>query len=140
MAIGAADEEDGMISAINITPLVDIFLVLLIIFMITSSVQNRAEIPLNLPTSAKAGDAAPNASGLVLDKDKQMFLDGLPCASAEAVQLLGRAVAKDSLHQVLIAADQDLRYRDVVALLDLVREAGVRKYALKVIRGARSGT
>ncbi len=126
--------DDEIISAINITPLVDIFLVLLIIFMITSSVVDQRQIPVNLPKAAHAGSEAPKASGLVLDKDHRLFLDGELKDSAQVCALLRVAVGRDVEHQVLIAADQDLPYREVVSVIDLVRGTGVSKYALKVTR------
>jgi biopolymer transport protein ExbD len=126
--------EDEIISSINITPLVDIFMVLLIIFMITSSVADQRMIPLNLPKAAHAGSEAPKASGLVVDKDRILYLDGEPMDTARVTASLRDAAARDALHQVLIAADQELPYREVVAVLDLVRGAGITKYALKVTR------
>jgi biopolymer transport protein ExbD len=126
--------EDDIISTINITPLVDIFLVLLIIFMITSSVIDQREIKISLPKAAHAGDEAPKASGLVLDQAGNMFLDGQPSDSASVDAQLRRDVAAKPDYQVLIAADQELPYRIVIKAIDLVRGTGVSKYALKVIR------
>ncbi len=130
----ATQHDDEIISAINITPLVDIFMVLLIIFMITSSVVDQRMIPLNLPKAAHAGSEAPKASGLVVDKDRNLFLDGEAMDTVRVAASLREAAGRDAEHQVLIAADQDLAYREVVAVLDLVRGAGIHKYALKVTR------
>lgn len=134
MAAATQGSEDEIMSSINITPLVDIFLVLLIIFMITSSVVDQKSIPVNLPKAAHAGSEAPKASGLVVDIDRHLFLDGELRDSAQVANLLKSAVAADEEHQVLVGADQDLPYRDVVGVIDLIRGAGVRKYALKVTR------
>lgn len=134
MAAATQGSEDEIMSAINITPLVDIFLVLLIIFMITSSVVDQKSIPVNLPKAAHAGSEAPKASGLMVDKDRHLFLDGELRDSAQVADLLKIAVAADEEHQVLVGADQDLPYRDVVGVIDLIRGAGIRKYALKVTR------
>ncbi len=134
MAAANHPSDDEIISSINITPLVDIFLVLLIIFMITSSVSNQASIPVNLPKAAHAGTEAPKASGLLVDKEHRLFLDGELRDSSQVADLLKRAVAQDAEHQVLIGADQELLYREVVAIIDLIRGAGVRKYALRVTR------
>jgi len=135
MAAHTHDDEE-IISSINITPLVDIFLVLLIIFMITSSVLDQQEIKINLPKAAHAGSEAPKASGLVMDKNKNMFLDGVPSDSAQVMAQLRNAVEKDPGHQVLIAADQDVAYREVVRLIDMVRGSGIVRYALKVVRSS----
>ncbi len=134
MAASTSDNDDEIMTAINITPLVDIFLVLLIIFMITSSVMDQREIPLSLPKAAHAGTEAPKASGLVLDRNLQLYLDGEPTDSATVTAALQQDVRQEPDHQVLISADEDLPYKKVVWLLDLVRGAGVTKYALKVVR------
>jgi len=134
MSARNSDNDEDIISSINITPLVDIFLVLLIIFMITSSVIDQREIPLSLPKAAHAGSEAPKASGLVLDRNHQLYLDGQPTDSASVSAALRAAVSEQADHQVLISADEDLPYKDVIALLDLVRGSGVTKYALKVVR------
>jgi len=134
MAITSRHDDEEIMTSINITPLVDIFLVLLIIFMITSTVLDRQEIKINLPKAAHAGTEAPKASGLVMDKEENLFLDGVPSDSASIVTQLENAVIKNPDHQVLIAADQDLAYREVVRLIDIVRGAGITKYALKVVR------
>ena len=136
MSADSPGEDGEIISSINITPLVDIFLVLLIIFMITSSVIDQREIKVSLPKAAHAGAEAPKASGLILDQSGNMFLDGQPSDSAAVDAQLRREVSTRPDFQVLIAADQDLPYRTVVKAIDLVRAAGISKYALKVVRQA----
>lgn len=121
-------------TSINITPLVDVFLVLLILVMISSSLLTHREIPVSVPASAQAGDRAPKASGLSMDSGKRTYLDGEEMDSAGIAARLREKVAEDSSHQVLIAADKDLAYENVTRLLDWVRGAGVRKYALKVAK------
>jgi biopolymer transport protein ExbD len=133
MAAATSNDEE-IISSINITPLVDIFLVLLIIFMITSSVIDQREIALQVPKAANAGQQAPKASGLVVDKDGNTYLDGQKLDTASIAAVLRAAVARDPDHQVLIGADRDLKYQNVVDVIDLVRGAGITKYALKVVR------
>ena len=130
----AAQNDDEMISTINITPLVDIFLVLLIIFMITSSVIDQREIVINVPKAANAGQEAPKAYGLMLDKANRYYLDGEPLDTANVAARLRKAVSLNKDHQVLIAADEELPYRSVVGAIDLIRGAGITKYALKVVR------
>ena len=134
MAASGQTEEENIISSINITPLVDIFLVLLIIFMITSSVVDQREIKVSLPRAAHAGAEAPKASGLVIDKAGQLYLDGRPSDSASIDSELRRAAAENPEYQVLISADQDLPYKAVVRGIDIVRGSGISRYALKVIR------
>lgn len=131
MAAASGDNEDG-ITSINITPLVDIFLVMLILVMISSTLLESREIPVSVPKVADAGQTAPRASGLTMSLERRVYLDGLPADSATVVAALREAVARDSAHQVLVAADERLEYSQVVRLLDWVKNAGVRKYGLKV--------
>lgn len=127
------DESEG-ITSINITPLVDVFLVLLILVMISSSLLDHREIPVSVPKAANAGEKAPKASGLAMDFEKRVYLDGIEADSASVAGALHEKVTEDSAHQVLIAADKRLAYEEVTRLLDWVRGSGVRKYALKVAR------
>ncbi len=133
MAASTQNDEE-MISSINITPLVDIFLVLLIIFMITSSVIDQREIALNAPKAANAGSQAPKAAGLIVDRDGVTYLDGEKLDTAAIAAILRAKSARDPEFQVLIGADRDLKYQAVVDIIDLVRGAGITKYALKVVR------
>jgi len=133
MAAQVGQDED-IISSINITPLVDIFLVLLIIFMITSSVIDQREIALNAPKAANAGSQAPKAAGLIVDKDNNTYLDGERLDTAAIAAILRSKAQEDPEYQVLIGADRDLKYQNVVDVIDLVRGAGISKYALKVVR------
>jgi biopolymer transport protein TolR len=129
----ARDDEDG-ITSINITPLVDVFLVLLILVMITSSLLDHREIPVSVPMAANAGDKAPEASGVAIDSTGKVYLDGVAADSASLDRALRDKVAADPAHQVLVAAHRGLPFEEVTHLLDLVRGAGVRKYAFKVAR------
>jgi biopolymer transport protein ExbD len=132
--MAAVDPTEDGITSINITPLVDVFLVLLILVMITSSLLDHREIPISVPKAAHGGEKAPRASGLAMDIDHKVYLDGRLSDSAGVLDALRTEVSRDSAHQVLIAADQRLLYEDVVRLLDWVKAAGIRKYALKVSR------
>ncbi|NLD91144.1 MAG: biopolymer transporter ExbD [Fibrobacter sp.] len=127
-------DDDEIITSINITPLVDIFLVLLIIFMITSTVVTQQQIPLNVPKAAHAGSKAPEAVGLVVDKEGMLYLDGVVMDSSTLLVRLRTASLKNPGMQVLIAADRELLYQKVINAIDLVRAAGISKYALKVVR------
>jgi biopolymer transport protein ExbD len=137
MAAAPEEREEDGITSINITPLVDVFLVLLILVMITSSIldhRDHREIPVSVPQAAQAGENAPKTSGLTMDMERRIYLDGNEADSAAIAAILRSKVAADSTHQVLIVADKGLLYEEVVRLLDWVRGAGVRKYALKVAR------
>ena len=122
----------GPIHGINITPLVDIFLVLLILVMISSTLVRPSAIEADLPRSKAAGQAAPTASSLAIDAQGAFFLDGQPVAPELALSRLGARSRSDSTHQVLVSASGRLPYQRVVEAIDLVKASGARKYSLQV--------
>lgn len=134
--MAAATGRKGPIHGINITPLVDIFLVLLILVMISSTLAKPQAIEVQVPKAARAEDAVPEASGLVLSGDGSLQLDGIAVEPALLVARLREKVARDSAHSVLLSADAQLPYEKVVEVLDLVKSAGARKYALRVKKEA----
>lgn len=134
--MAAAVGRKGAIHGINITPLVDIFLVLLILVMISSSLANPQAIEVQVPKAANAGAVAPDASGVVLMADGSILLDGIRAEPSVLVSRLREKVARDSSHSVLLSADAKLPYEKVVGVLDLVKSSGARKYALRVKKEA----
>lgn len=122
----------GGIVAINIVPLVDIMLVLLIIFMVTAVVQDSRNVPVQVPKAATgmSGSSAPIT--LALDKSGALRLDGRVVDGTSAQRMLRENIRRDSTVQVLLSADEALNYARVVEALDLIRSAGVGRYALKV--------
>jgi biopolymer transport protein ExbD len=126
----------GAIHGINITPLVDIFLVLLILVMISSSLIRPQAIEVQVPKAANGGSVAPDASAVVIMADGSILLDGIGSEPSVLVARLHEKVAKDSSHSVLLSADAKLPYERVVEVLDLVKSSGARKYALRVKKAA----
>jgi len=76
MAGGAHENDDEMISGINVTPLVDITLVLLIIFMVTATYIVKETIEVDLPKAASGGQTVGTTLTFVLDKQGRLFVDG----------------------------------------------------------------
>jgi len=129
---GFTDHDDEIISGINVTPMVDITLVLLIIFMVTATVMVNPAIQVNLPHAAQAGNAPDSAVSLVLDQAGRLFVNGQPASMKQAGQRIRESVKKDPGTQVLIAADRDLRYQKVIDLVNLVNRSGATNFALNV--------
>ena len=128
---GDADDDD-LISGINVTPLVDVVLVLLIIFMVTATAIVRASIQVELPRAARGGEAAGAILTVVLTRDGQVYLDGVRRSDDELVALTRQAVARDGEVRALISADRGALHGAVVHVLDLVRGAGVTRFAIHV--------
>src|SRR5947207_2118262 len=102
----AQQDEDNEIVAINVTPLVDITLVLLIIFMVTASFIVRETVEVDLPRAAHGGETVQGLVNVVMDKDSQLFFDGSPVDEAQMKQLIDGALAKDKETRAIITADQ----------------------------------
>lgn len=122
----------GAIHGINITPLVDIFLVLLILVMISSTLAQPQGLEVQVPKAAKADAVSPSASGLILTREGNLLLDGIAASPEVVVARIRSKVSADSAHSVLVSADAKVAYEKVVEVLDLVKRAGARKYALRV--------
>ena len=128
---GDADEDD-LISGINVTPLVDVVLVLLIIFMVTATYIVRASIEVDLPRAAHGGEATGTILSVIVTRDGQVWLDGARRTEDELVARTRAAVAKDADARAIISADKGALHGAVVRVIDLVRGAGVTRFAIHV--------
>ncbi|MFK7926544.1 MAG: ExbD/TolR family protein [Myxococcota bacterium] len=117
---------------INITPFVDIVLVVLIIFMVTSTVVAAEQIPVDLPDAATGESNAPTSLALLIKDDGVLYLDGKQTTEPEIRQAIRSAKSNDPELVCLIGADSTIAHGDVVHLIDLVRQEGVARFALDV--------
>ncbi len=137
MGLSANDNEDE-ITGINVTPLVDVMLVLLIIFMVTTSYIVNRSIEVKLPQADTAASLDPKTKnlGFVLDEKSQLYLDGKPIQLSEIAALIQAARAKlqetSTELQALISADVKTPHGKVVELIDEVRKNGINDFALSV--------
>lgn len=122
----------GAIVGINVTPLVDVMLVLLVIFMATANRMRPPAIDVDLPhaSQAKAADATPIA--LVLKRDGTLSLNGEPSTRAAIGQHCRSRSVADPAVRATIAADGGTYHRDVIGLVDLIKRHGVEHFAIHV--------
>ncbi len=130
----ASSDNDGPITAINVTPFVDIILVVLIIFMATAPIIARRAISVDIPKAAHHERQATEALQLVYDSRRQILLSGKKIALADLASLLERGVKNDPDLHVTLSADKTISYGEIVGVLDAVRAAGVKKIGLEVAR------
>jgi biopolymer transport protein ExbD len=131
-----ANDDDGPIASINIVPFVDIVLVLLIVFMVTSSAIVKASLRVDLPKAASGGSKVESTLNLVLPLNGPLELNGEPVASMEnAAVIIRREATANPKMQAVIAADKGVEYGRVVDLIDLVKKNGITAFALDVERG-----
>ena len=132
--LGISGEEP--IADINITPFVDIVLVLLIILMVTSVKIVKAAIEVDLPTAAAAGEGVSSTLNIVIEANGQMLLDGKPVDDAAIIARVKAEKATDPKVQAVIAADKTVAYERVMHAIDLVKSNGVKSFALNIQRPA----
>jgi biopolymer transport protein ExbD len=131
-------EGGGMISDINVTPLVDITLVLLIIFMVTAHLIEKHAIPGVETPKAATGEEVRTTLQITIDKDRNLFFNGDKVANTEAMRDgLKAAVAQNPDVQCVITADTTVPYGDFVGVVDEVHLAGVKNTALTVTEKAK---
>jgi biopolymer transport protein ExbD len=135
MAGFSSNKPSAPITGINVTPLVDITLVLLIIFMVTAKLVVSRAVPLDLPKSATGGEVQ-QVFSLSLSKQGGTFVDGAPVENDRA--LLARAVSALREHpelRAVIQADGEVPHQRVIHALDILRQAGLSRIAFGVERG-----
>ncbi|HLU68313.1 MAG TPA: biopolymer transporter ExbD [Kofleriaceae bacterium] len=137
MAAKLGGGTDEPISDINVTPFVDIVLVLLIILMVTSVKIVKASIEVDLPTAASAGDSVASTLNIVIEESGRMLLDGQPADDAAIAARVKTEKQRDPKVQAVIAADKAVAYERVMHAIDLVKSSGVKSFALNIKREAR---
>lgn len=126
-----SDEETAIFSEINITPLTDVFLVLLIIFMVSSSAITSSGVKVNLP---KAGAAASSQTdkGITVSIDSKggVFVgnDAVPMERLEDV--LREKLAGQELKSVILAGDQEVMLGSAISVMNIARKAGAEKFGI----------
>jgi biopolymer transport protein ExbD len=127
-------DDEGPLASINIIPFVDIVLVLLIIFMLTSAAIVRASMMVNLPKAASAGAHVESTVNIVCTKDGKLLLNGKPSTETEIVDHVKKTHEQDPKLQAVIAGDKGVEYGRVMDIIDLVKRNGVTAFALDVER------
>ena len=130
---GGGGNDRGVISGINVTPLVDITLVLLIIMMVTAKIVVSPAVPVDLPRAAKTEDIQVVFS-VVLPKEGTALVNGQPVADdATLLHMAKDALAHDATLRAVIHADGDVPHRRVLHTLDLIKQAGIEKIAFAAL-------
>jgi biopolymer transport protein ExbD len=133
MAGGAkgSDQDDAIITDINVTPLVDVVLVLLIILMVTATAIVAQTMPMELPEAA-TGEAVPSTMALSIDDSGALFLDREEVSEDKLRSLIRTAREQNPDLRIIIAAARKIEHGQVVHVMDLLRQEKVTKFAISV--------
>ncbi|MGH7298761.1 MAG: ExbD/TolR family protein [Polyangiaceae bacterium] len=130
---GGAQEADDAITGINVTPLVDISLVLLIIFMVTTKIVLNQTVPLDLPKAATGTSDVQVVFSIVMAADGRTMVDGKSVPNDDAILPLARDAAQSHPDlRAVIKADAAVTHGRVIHVLDLLKQAHVNKIAFGV--------
>jgi biopolymer transport protein ExbD len=139
---GSSSDTDEGINGINVTPLVDIALVLLIIFMVTARLISQAQsIPLDLPKTVSGNDSqVQTVFSVILAADGTTLVDSKPSATDDAILGLAKAAyGQNKELRAVIKADNTVAHGRVIHVLDLLKQAGISKIAFGVSRVTTGG-
>jgi biopolymer transport protein ExbD len=130
---GGAQQADDAITGINVTPLVDITLVLLIIFMVTTKIVLNQTVPLDLPKAATGTSDVQTVFSIVLAADGRVMVDTNQVANDDAILPLARTAQTSHPDlRAVIKADAAVTHGRVIHVLDLLKQAHVSKIAFGV--------
>jgi biopolymer transport protein ExbD len=140
MAMQQSDDSGDGFSDINITPFVDIVLVLLVIFMVTAKYMVSQSIPVDLPKAATAAAGVPAIVSCSIDAKEQMYVDKVPMSPEEVKSALRTKLSSDAELRAIINADRAVPHGRVVELIDIIRGAGIEKFAIQTELPPTTGT
>jgi biopolymer transport protein ExbD len=132
VAGSARDDEDEGINGINVTPLVDITLVLLIIFMVTATYIVKDTIEVELPRAAHGGETVQKTFAVLVTRDDKAFLNGVPVNDVALAQAVRDAKGRGEDVQAIIGGDKSASHGAVTHVLDVLKGAGVTKFAIEI--------
>lgn len=135
MAFGNSFQEDGMMSEINVTPLVDVMLVLLVVFIVTAPLLAPQALKISLPrTEAVAHDDKLQKISLVIDARGDVSLESAHLSDQGLVELL-KSRAADPQFQLQIQADEAVNYGRVAQVMAIAQKAGVPRLSFLTVTG-----
>ena len=135
MASSASSNQDDVVSDINVTPLVDITLVLLIVFIVTARIIVGQTLPMDLPKAA-TGAEQQVVLAIELGKGGEVAVNGKRVESDEAVRALAKeALGKNPEVRAVINADERVEHGRVVKIMDQTKQAGITRIAFGVTSG-----
>jgi biopolymer transport protein ExbD len=130
---GASRRRRGGIVGINVTPMVDIMLVLLVIMMVSSTYIVSRALQVELPKSASSDDASQGPLIVTLTKDHQLRVNQQPISGdAELISRFKQARGAAGEPSIVISADGGAEHRWVVHIIDLAKQQSITKFAINV--------
>ena len=130
MAMGRGSDERGMVAEINVTPLVDVMLVLLVIFMVTAPMMQQG-VQVNLPKADTKGMSAQEDTVIVaVDKNGRTFINKDEVPAGDLRQKLAEMFSTRTKKEVFLKADAGVPYGEVVRAMSDIKGAGIERLGM----------
>lgn len=133
MSFNPQEESDGIFD-INITPFVDVLLVLLVIFMVTAPIMVQQSLRVSLPNSKTSDMVDQTTVSIVITSQGQYLLNGETSDLASIKQAVEAKYKENKDVQVIFAADLESKHKYIVEAMDQIRQIGVTKFAFQVLK------
>ncbi|MBI5656595.1 MAG: protein TolR [Geobacter sp.] len=130
MELGNRNSDRGTMSQINVTPLVDVMLVLLVIFMVTAPMMQQG-VQVNLPKAETKALKSPEEAVVVsIEKNGRFFIDKAEISPDELKAKLSALLVNRAKKEVFLKADRDVPYGEVVKVMAEIKGAGVERLGM----------
>ncbi len=134
MASSASNGSGGPIVGINVTPMVDVVLVLLVIMMVSATYIVQQSLKVELPKTATSDEAASSPAAVTITRDGAFLFGGKPVDEPELTARLRDAVHANAEVNLVVTADERALHGSVVHVIDLAKVEGITKFAINVDR------
>lgn len=131
--LGTGGKREGIVG-INVTPMVDVVLVLLVIMMVSATYIVAQSLKVELPKSASADEAVTSVAQVSVSKEGKYYFKQQPVTEAELLEKLREAKAGGAELNLVISADTTAQHGQVVHVIDLAKREGITKFAINVDR------
>ena len=131
---GGANSGTGPIVGINVTPMVDVVLVLLVIMMVSATYIVQQSLKVELPKTATSDEAASSPAAVTITKEGAYFYDGAQVDEGQLTERLRSALRGNADLNLIVTADEKALHGSVMHVIDLAKIEGITKFAINVDR------
>ena len=129
---GSGSQRYKPMADINVTPMVDVMLVLLVIMIVSAQYIVSQSIKVELPKAASASESVASVAAVTLTKDGKVFYNQEPLNEGELVNHFKSAIAGNKDLNLIVSADKEVQHGRVVHVIDLAKLEGIVKFAINV--------
>jgi len=122
----------GAIVGINVTPMVDVVLVLLVIMMVSATYIVSQSLKVELPKAASANESVQSIAAVTIAKTGALYYNQEPISESELIKKFKEGIAANEEMSLIVSADKDVSHGSVVHVIDLAKLEGILKFAINV--------